>query len=118
MLGYVDDYEKFELLGRSKVMIYPSYMDTFAIVVLEALSTGTPVIAYAIPAIAINYRTNAVVKVRVGDIAEMAEKVIDVLSNEQYWTKLSSEAINFSSSYSWNDIAKSFFMCIVNGLRK
>jgi glycosyltransferase involved in cell wall biosynthesis len=118
LLGYVDEYEKFELLARSKVMIYPSYMDTFAIVVLEALSTGTPVIAYAIPAIAINYRTNAVIKIRIGNIAAMAEKVIDVLSNEQYWTKLSKEAINFSSTYNWNEIAKSFLMCIVNGLRK
>lgn len=118
LLGYVDGYEKFELLARSKVMIYPSYMDTFAIVVLEALSTGTPVIAYAIPAIAINYRTNAVIKIRIGDVASMAEKVMDVLSNEQYWTKLSKEAINFSSTYNWKENAKSFLMCIVNGLRK
>jgi glycosyltransferase involved in cell wall biosynthesis len=113
LLGYVDEYEKFELLARSKVMIYPSYMDTFAIVVLEALSTGTPVIA-----IAINYRTNAVIKIRIGNVATMAEKVMDALSNEQYWTKLSKEAINFSSTYNWNEIAKSFLTCIVNGLRK
>ena len=39
------------LLSRSKVMVHPSYMDTFAIVVLEALSVDTPVVAYGIPAI-------------------------------------------------------------------
>ena len=98
VLGYVDECKKFELLSRSKVMIYPSYMDTFAISVLETLSVGTPVVAYAIPAIAINYRTSAVTKVRIGDTIAMAKKTMEILSNKDRWTRLSEEALAFSKS--------------------
>jgi glycosyltransferase involved in cell wall biosynthesis len=118
LLGYIEEDKKFELLARSKVMVYPSYMDTFAIVILEALSVGTPVVAYAIPAIAINYRTNSVIKVRIGDITTMAEKVVEVLNDERYWAKLSVEAINFADTYSWNEVAKSLLKCIVNELKE
>jgi glycosyltransferase involved in cell wall biosynthesis len=117
LLGYVDEVKKFELLARSKVIIYPSYMDTFAIVVLEALSVGTPVVAYGIPAIRINYKTDAVIPVNIGDVNEIAEKAIKMLSDEQYWVKLSTEAIAYASTYSWNIIAKDFLKCIAKGLK-
>jgi len=117
LLGYVDEIKKFELLARSKVMIYPSYMDTFAIVVLEALFVGTPVVAYGVPAIRINYRTNAVIPVRIGDVNEVAEKAIKILGDEQYWAGLSIEAIAYASTYSWNIIARDFLKCIAKGLK-
>jgi glycosyltransferase involved in cell wall biosynthesis len=117
LLGYVDGIKKFELLARSKVMIYPSYMDTFAIVILEALSVGTPVVAYGIPAIRINYRTNAVIPVRIGDVNEIAEKAIRILSDKQHWAKLSMEAIAYANTYSWNIIARDFLKCIARGLK-
>ena len=99
-------------------MVYPSYMDTFAISVLEALSTGTPVIAYGIPAIKINYRTNAVVKAQIGNIDDLVEKTLKLLSNKQSWEKLSKEAMNFAITYSWSATARSFLTCISKGLRE
>jgi glycosyltransferase involved in cell wall biosynthesis len=117
LLGYVDEIKKFELPARSKVMIYTSYMDTFAIVVLEALSVGTPVVAYGIPAIRINYRIDAVIPVRIGDVDEVAEKAIKILGDEQYWTRLSIEAIAYASTYSWDIIARDFLKYIVKGLK-
>jgi len=118
VLGYVDECKKFELLSRSKVMIYPSYMDTFAISVLEALSVGTPVVAYAIPAIAINYKTSAVMNVRIDDTIAMAKKTMEILSNKDRWTRLGEEALAFSKSYNWTEIVKSLLMCIIRGLRE
>lgn len=118
VLGYVDGCKKFELLSRSKVMIYPSYMDTFAISVLETLSVGTPVVVYAIPAIAINYKTSAVTKVHIGDTIAMAKKTMEILSNKDHWARLSEEALAFSKSYNWTEIVKSLLMCIIRGLRE
>jgi Glycosyltransferase len=43
--------EAMRLLAQSKLVIYPTRLDAFPLSVLEALSCGTPVIAYAIPAI-------------------------------------------------------------------
>jgi len=116
LLGYVDGVKKFELLSRSKIMAYPSYMDTFAISVLEALAMGTPVVAYAIPAIVVNYRTEAVIKVPVGSIDRMVKEVYEVLNDKQHWQKLSKEAFSYASTYNWNNIAKSLLTCIMNCL--
>jgi glycosyltransferase involved in cell wall biosynthesis len=118
LLGYVDGAKKFELLARSKAMIYPSYIDTFAIVVLEALSVGTPVVAYEIPAIKINYRTNAVIATRIGDVNEIAVKAIKIVSGGQYWERLSLEAVTYASTYSWSIITKNFLRCIAKGLKE
>jgi len=118
ILGYVDGFKKFDLLAKSKVMVYPSYMDTFAISVLEALSMGTPVVAYGIPAIKINYRTNAVAKAQTGNIDDLVEKTLKLLSDKQSWEKLSKEAMNFAVTYSWSAIAKSFLACVSEGLRE
>uniref|UniRef100_A0A7C4BCS6 Glycosyltransferase n=1 Tax=Ignisphaera aggregans TaxID=334771 RepID=A0A7C4BCS6_9CREN len=113
ILGYVDEVEKFKVLAKSKVMIYPSYIDTFAISVLEALTMGTPVIAYAIPAIVINYKTDAVIKVPIGSIDEMAKRAVEILSNVQYYQELSMKAIDYASTYTWNDIARDLLACII-----
>ncbi|WP_243676340.1 glycosyltransferase family 4 protein [Vulcanisaeta distributa] len=107
-LGFVDGYVKFDLLSRSKVMIYPSYSDTFAISVLESLSVGTPVIAYSIPAISMNYRTNAVIKVRTGDWNAMAKAAVELLNDPEKISTLSHEAIKFAKRYSWHKIAIQF----------
>ncbi|ADY01295.1 glycosyl transferase group 1 [Vulcanisaeta moutnovskia 768-28] len=113
LLGFVDEIKKFELLSRSRVMIYPSYFDTFAISVLEALTVGTPVVAYSIPAISMNYRTDSVVKIKVGDKRSMAIAVNELLNDPARLEQLSREAIIFSRRYSWRKIALQFLQRII-----
>ncbi|MEM1606405.1 MAG: glycosyltransferase [Fervidicoccaceae archaeon] len=92
-------------LSRAKMVIYPSRIDAFPLAVLEALSCGTPVIAYNIPAIRFNYTTPAVKKVGVGYIKEAVKKALDLLQGDA-WKDLSKEAISFASRYKWEDVAK------------
>jgi glycosyltransferase involved in cell wall biosynthesis len=67
--------EAMRLLAQSKLAIYPTRLDTFPLSVLETLSCGTPVIAYAIPAIRLNYAdTRAVIKTKPLDIEEMTRR--------------------------------------------
>jgi len=115
LLGYVDEHKKFELLSRSKVMIYPSYMDTFAISVLEALTMGTPVVAYSIPAIMINYKTKAVIKVPTGNIQEMGRAVVELLTSESKSYSLSEEAMKFAEGFTWRRVASSMLKAIMSG---
>lgn len=47
--GFVTERRKFDLLARSKLFVFPSIEEGWGIVIAEALSVGTPVIAYDLP---------------------------------------------------------------------
>ncbi len=49
IVGYADDVFKFESLSRAKLFVFPSAEEGWGIVVAEALSVGTPVVAYDLP---------------------------------------------------------------------
>ena len=43
-LGYVSEAEKIELLTNAKLLVAPSRAETFGVVFIEAMASGTPVI--------------------------------------------------------------------------
>jgi glycosyltransferase involved in cell wall biosynthesis len=47
-LGWVSGQEKLELLAAARIVVVPSRAETFGLVAVEALATGTPVIAFDI----------------------------------------------------------------------
>lgn len=102
-LGFLPREVLYSTLKASKVMIYPSHLDSFSMVVLEALAAGIPVVAYNIPAIKWNYRTRAVVKVNVGDKEAMANKALELLKNDELRSTLSIEAKRFASKFTWDN---------------
>ena len=54
-MGYIDDKDVPSVLARHKVLLYPTHADAFPFTVAQALTVGTSVVAYDIPAIAMNY---------------------------------------------------------------
>jgi|GEM_PF-4579755 len=79
LLGSVDEETKLELLSRAEALIHLGYPEGFGIVILEALASGTPVIAYNVPPI------NEIVKnevtgilVEKGNIIELARAIMSI----------------------------------------
>jgi glycosyltransferase involved in cell wall biosynthesis len=94
-----------ELLQPTKVLLYPTRADAFPTVVLEALSCGTPVVAYAIPAVRLNFDTPAVLKVEPLNIRGLVQATMHVLK-EGLWERLENQALNFASMFTWDRVAQ------------
>ncbi len=98
-------------LASTKVMVYPTRFDSYSLVVLEALSCGTPVIAYAIPGIRFNYNTDAVIKVKPLSLNGLFTNARQVLDQE-LWEELGRKGRKFTSRYTWHNVARAEWECL------
>lgn len=80
-LGWVDEEKKIDLLGRAKAFIHPQVED-FGITAIEAMSSGTPVIAYN----------------KGGATETVVEDKTGVLFDEQTWESLFEAVLNFDQN--------------------
>ena len=104
-IGWKTREEIGKLLERSKIVIYPSYLDAIPAVVIESLAYNKLVIAYNIPAIRHNFPIREVIKIEVGNYDEMAEKVIDVLRKGKYRVEV---PLKFLEKFkSWDKVVES-----------
>ena len=110
--GYLPpDKGLWEIIAKSKVLIYPSHYDAFSLVVLESLFLGTSVVAYNIPAIVSIYKNLSTVEiVEEYDYKSMAEKAIEILKmdlNKFYAKHMDGNLLSFLELYhSWKNVAK------------
>ncbi|MEM1620156.1 MAG: glycosyltransferase, partial [Fervidicoccaceae archaeon] len=69
LTGAVPRAERFRIVAKANLMLYPSHADAFSYAVLESLYLGTPVVAYDIPALRLYYGGRPGVRlVREGDV--------------------------------------------------
>lgn len=101
--GYVTGEEKFEILKKSKVFVFPSYYESFGQVALEALRCGLPVVAYDLPPFVVF--TGGVVKVPALDNKKMADEILKILDDKTYYEKLRKEGFEFCTEYTWDKTA-------------
>jgi glycosyltransferase involved in cell wall biosynthesis len=91
--GWADDETKKAVLSRTGVFLYPSFYDTYAIVLYEALSFGLPSITWDVPFVRINYSSvKAVVSVPFLNFQQFAEAAVKAFQDKDV---LKSEALNF-----------------------
>jgi glycosyltransferase involved in cell wall biosynthesis len=110
-MGYLPDRNLWEIIAKSKVLIYPSHYDAFPLVVLESLFLGASVVAYNIPAIASVYKSLPAVKiVEEYDYKSMAEKAIEILKmdlNKFYEEHMDKNLLRFLELHSsWRNVAE------------
>ncbi len=109
--GYTQDTQELhDTVRRAKVMVHPSHSDGFSLSILESLAAGTPVVAYAIPALGYYYgKFRAVRLVREGDIAAMSAAIADVMTHyEKYQEALEDEDLRefLHRHDSWKNVAQ------------
>jgi phosphatidylinositol alpha-mannosyltransferase len=105
-LGRVSESDKWELMRKASIYLAPAlYGESFGIVLLEAMSVGTPVVGYS------NSGYKSLVSgyfddqfAQPGDVNQLARIVGDLLSDTPRMTELSKKGIEFSATYRWDRI--------------
>jgi len=108
-LGHVSEEEKIKILCRSKVVAITSMKEGWGLSVLEGNACGCVAIGYNVPGLrdSIKDRINGFL-VENGNIGALAQKIIEVLKDEELFNKMSKQAIEYAKQFSWDKSAKEF----------
>lgn len=100
-----DPKVKFSKIARSRVFVLPSYEENWAIVIGEAMASGTPVVCYDLKELREVWENN-VIYAKTGDLEDLEQKVRELLENPEKAQKLAQKARKFVQKYSWDKIAQ------------
>jgi glycosyltransferase involved in cell wall biosynthesis len=112
--GNLNNFERRNLLGKSWILIVPGVREGWGLNVIEANALGIPAIAYDAPGLRDSVRNQETgLLAENGNIKDLAEKTISVLSDEMLRKTLSVNALNYSKQFNWEITASEFMKLIV-----
>jgi glycosyltransferase involved in cell wall biosynthesis len=100
----VSESEKRDLLRSSRALVVPSAVEGFGIVVLEANACGVPAIASTgVPEGAVQDGFNGV-RYPFGRIDSLAAKILELLTDDDLYARLSDQGRAFAQGFAWSDV--------------
>jgi glycosyltransferase involved in cell wall biosynthesis len=102
----ITESRKLELLRSSLVLVLPSTLEGFGIVVIEANACGTPAVTSDKVPAAVNGK-NAIVTVS-NNVDELTTAIIELLTNKEKWLLLSKGSSEWARHFTWNNSADQF----------
>jgi glycosyltransferase involved in cell wall biosynthesis len=103
-LGYIDDEYLTKLYATSDIFVFPSALEGFGQVLLEAMASGTPVICTDKPPMS-KIIGNGGITFKLNDSKDLAEKIIELLMNRDELKKLKKNSQIIAKKYDWDHIA-------------
>ncbi|HWQ59770.1 MAG TPA: glycosyltransferase [Candidatus Fimivivens sp.] len=114
-LGKVTEAQKRELLRSSWVVVNPSFMEGWGIVVIEANACGTPVIASDIPGLRDSVRDASTgYLVKYGDSDAFATKILSVIRDAELRDRLGRNAREWAKGFDWMSSGEAFFATLIS----
>jgi len=104
--GYIPDEELAVLLSAARAFVYPSLYEGFGLPVLEAMSSGTPVITSNDPAVR-EVAGGAALHADVTSARELSGAIVEVLTNSGLRARLIKKGADRASALSWRSTAVS-----------
>lgn len=105
--GFVSERLKFELLANSHILLNPSVREGWGLVVIEAARMGTPAVAFDVPGL-----KDSILDGRTGLLSKefteesLANKIVNLLSNEGSYNRISHSAMVWSQNFSWDKASR------------
>jgi glycosyltransferase involved in cell wall biosynthesis len=103
LAGKVTGDLRFHLLSKSKIFCMTSFYESFGIVIIEAMKCGLPVVSFNLPVFEVF--GDKIEKADMFDNSIFANKIINLMEDNNYYSRSSEEALRFASNYSWTKTA-------------
>jgi len=114
----ISESEKRKLLEAARLLIQPSPVEGFSIVVVEANRCGTPVVASdGVPSDVVMNGYNGLVY-SYGDLQALASKTVELLNDPVLWERMSKNASEWSQQFTWEKSILEFEQILRNDAYK
>ena len=105
--GFVSESEKVSLLTQSHCVGNTSMKEGWGITNIEANACGTPVISANVPGLKDSVKNSSSgLLYEYGNIEELADKILQIFTNEELSTKLCNGSVEWAKSFSWDKSAE------------
>jgi len=116
-LGFLKDEDKYKIVSKAKLVIYPTHEDSYSYVILESIAVGTPVVSYALPGpYSVYKRLPAVRFVKEFNIKGIADEAVRILKmkDEDYFNLVYNEKVNefIKKRLGWDKIAEEIYSAL------
>ncbi|MEO0288658.1 MAG: glycosyltransferase family 4 protein [candidate division WOR-3 bacterium] len=110
--GYVPEHEKIKILQESWISVYPSYIEGWGIVNIEANALGTPVISSNVLGLKDSVKDGfSGLLYEYGNIEQLAEKILTLLKNREKLKQMENDAKKWAKNFDWektNNLSEDF----------
>jgi glycosyltransferase involved in cell wall biosynthesis len=105
-LGYQDGEEKYRTLEQTRVLAYTSPKEGWGLSVIEGNALGIPCVASNSPGLRESVRDGETgYLVPHGDVAALADRLSELLGNDDTWRKMGESGINWAATFNWDRAA-------------
>lgn len=107
LTGYLfDGEEKYRIFSQSKMVVHPSFYDSGGMASLEAMAFGLPCVGFNLSSFK-HYYPKGMIKVKTGNLAGFADKILQLLSDKQLYRMMQKETeALISKDSSWKNRAR------------
>ena len=104
-LGFIPDSKKCNLMKHAKIFYLPSKMETLGRVYIEAMASGTPIVAMKNSAVQYVVKDGVTGFLR-NDEEGQKEAILRLLTDERLYKEMQKNCLKEAESYKWENVAR------------